>query len=80
MQRAMDAIREAEQAKAQIYEISGNQDIRSDACFPQRSDAQCVDNLTKGFTHSMMVDETFLCVAAHIDNNLRIKIAKGEYV
>ena len=74
-QRAMEAIREAEASKACIYEISGNSVLP-----PGEGNCPDVEVLRQGFAHSMMVDEGFTMVAAHVDCNTKNKIAKGEYV
>ena len=74
-QRALEAIQEAESAKARIYEISGKE--RGAQC---ELDDPVIQSLNQGFTHSMMVDEGFMFVASHIDPVLKNKIEKGEYV
>ena len=37
-------------------------------------------DLNRSFAHSVMVDEKFLAVAAHVDESLKEKILKSEYV
>ena len=64
--QADQLIREAEQAKAKMFQTPGR-------------NAQVID-LENNFVHSAMVDESYLVLATHIDENLRNKIEKGEYV
>ena len=78
--RAMDAICAAENSKARIYEISGRSPGGNERELPHPSGADGMEDLSKGFAHSMLVDETFMFVAGHIDASTKAKIAKGEYV
>ena len=82
-QRAMEIIQMAEKNKAQVYETPGeNNMIIMDNHEP--IDMQRVNNyqldLQKGFVHSAMVDEHYLMVGNHIEETLKAKIVKGEYV
>ena len=95
LQRAVDAIREAEMSKARMYDVSGeinnpqhpqhpsqmvvNQTFNTDGM-----DAGVLNNnintITQGFVHSMMVDESFMFVAAHVDQITKTKIVNREYI
>ena len=79
VQRTMERIKEAESSRAHMYDVSGN-----DPLTPKHNDQEFtqdpIEILNEGFAHSMMVDEQFMFVAAHIDSSLHQKIAKGEYV
>ena len=80
-QRAMEAIWEAESAKARIYEISGKSQVSSNNPLEDNHEFnQDMQILNQGFAYSMMVDEKFMFVAAHVDTALKIKIQRGEYV
>ena len=62
-----ELIREAEAAKAKIYnpgKVMRGQQI----------------DLSRSFVHSAMVDENYLIVAAHVDEHTQVKIEKGQYV
>ena len=63
---AEDMIRNAEHSKAQLLETKGNE-IE-------------VIKASKSLLHSVIVDEGFLQVAAHIDSNLKQKIQRFKYV
>ena len=76
-----------EASKVRIYEVSGNTHEVQYGLYPvinevinENTDREEIDHLTKGFAHSMMVDEGFLLVAAHVDEALVNKFAKGQYV
>ena len=62
--RAAKIIREAEASRARIFQTPGKD----------------MNFLTSQFAHSSLVDESFLLVAAHVDESTKIKIAAGEYV
>ena len=64
-QRAEDMVREAEAAKIRMMEVAGRNEVVNVNC---------------DYVHSAMVDENFLLVAAHVEDNLRLKIEKGDYV
>ena len=63
--RAARMVRQAESARAHIFDVSGKTD------FPHEN---------SGLIHSVLVDERYLSVASHIDVGLKNKIVKGEYV
>ena len=72
--------REAEAAKANVHALPGMNKSRCD----QRLDAldkfaSCL-KLSKTFLHSAMVDESYQMVGAHLDESLKRKIIKHEYV
>ena len=80
-QHAIDAIKESEASKARLYEVSGNSShLNTSVGHGQNYDSNLMESLSRGFTHSMMVDEQFMFVAAHVDPGVRQKIANGEYV
>ena len=66
-------IREAEGTRTKIFqtpgEFIGEKEGVGEAVIP-----------VKNFTHSAMVDEDYLVLAGHLDEGLRNKIEKGEYV
>ena len=66
-ERGEQLIREAETAKAKIYEVPGTNDLIE-------------NNLTTQFMRSALMDESFLLVASHLDSGTHEKIIKGEYV
>ena len=65
---------EAEANKAAVYEVQGESPMRA-----VDLNGAIVD-LNRSFAHSVMVDEEFLAVAAHVDESLRLKIVNCEYV
>ena len=70
-QRGDQLIKDAEVAKAKIYDVPGRID----------SNIFCdKDNLTSQFMKSALMDESFLLVASHLDQNTHEKIIRGEYV
>ena len=64
--RADLIIKEAEKAKAKIFSAPGKNNVEFD--------------LSRDFVHSMMVDDQYMVVAAHVDEQTRGKISKGEYI
>ena len=81
--RALEAIRDAEASKVKIYKVSGKS-VKDQNIEHQRvndgEQSNTVDKLSKVFTHSMLVDETYQMVAAHVDSSTKIKIEQGKYV
>ena len=65
-ERADNLVKEAERAKAKIFNTPGKQ-------------FQNV-NMNKQFVHSMMVDESYMVVGGHLDETTYAKIVAGEYV
>ena len=63
--RAARMVRQADSARAKIFNVSGKTD------FPHEN---------SGLIHSVLVDERYLSVASHIDVGLKNKIVKGEYI
>ena len=70
--RAEDLIREAEASKARMADVPGKhgRGISKLNTLP----------INDEFVHSMLVDQNFLMVAAHVDEGLHRKIIMGEYV
>ena len=69
--RAEDLIRRAEASKAKMYNVPGNVEI--------------VDKFKKfgmgaELIHSVLVDEQYSMVAAHVDQTTRNRIVEGKYV
>ena len=62
-------VRDAELAKAKIFEVPGM--LQSEFNMPNP------DNV---MVHSMMVDEKYMSVASHIDVQTKTKIIEGQYV
>ena len=74
--KANEIIRDAEQSRARIHQIQGNQwDLLNVEQNPQYE----ID-LSNEFVHSAMVDENYHLVGSHIDSTTQQKIVKGEYV
>ena len=74
--RARQAIREAEAAKARILDVAGNGlNMVQPGCI--EGPGQSLENQ---FAHSMLVDESYLMVSSHLDQNICDKIRNGEYV
>ena len=77
-------IREAEASKAHIYEISGNTPKLNIGIQPQWQTVgdgeREIEQLSHRLTHSMLVDEQFMMVVAHIDDLTKAKIQKDQYV
>ena len=73
-ERADSMVREAEAAKVRMLEVAGKGHSNMGACAP------VTQQLQGQYAHSAMVDESFLLVAAHIDNTLRERIERGEYI
>ena len=65
-QHAEDLIREAEKAKAKMYEVPGKK-----TCFMSKDQA---------FIHSALVDQNYLTVAAHVNKAIKAKIQNFEYI
>ena len=63
-------VRQAEQAKARIYEVPGKSDTSS------LLGGKSVNEMI----HSMIVDETYSIMVSHIDDTLRRKIVNDEFV
>ena len=66
--KARDLVREAEAKKVDLYRPTG----RLSNC--EEIDVSC------NFVHSVMVDENYLVVAAHVDETTQAKIELGQYV
>ena len=64
--RARQMVRDAERAKAKIFATSGKNDLRLD--------------VNNQYVHSAMVDESYLVVGAHLEDNTITKITNGEYI
>ena len=93
-QRADRMIREAETSKARMLDVSGrgqfvdsspvNNQIAQSFVPRNTFNSQVVVPYNNGWqsklVHSMMVDESFMLVAAHISDNLRLRIEEGQYV
>ena len=58
-------MREAERSKARMLDIPGMDNVVS---------------TSRALLHSVIIDEGYLQVAAHIDDSLRAKIQNFEYV
>ena len=67
-ERAEQLVLEAEQGKARIMDVPG-----------ENSHIQAID-LSNDFVHSAMCDETYLMVAAHIDQGMKQRIWNHEYI
>ena len=72
-ERAQKLIREAEMAKAQMFPNSGNYNLPDQI---YQNDRRNVEQFTPAF----MIDESYIVVSAHLDENIVHKISKGEYV
>ena len=81
-QKALDMIRQAEAAKAKIYETPGgcNADMNVHLVNKPQAKLEYDFDLCKDYVHSAMVDEHYLMVGGHIDDSLKAKIGKGEYI
>ena len=64
-QRAEELIKQAEASKARIYEIPGKS---GGIVSPEE------------YARSMLVDTEYPVVGAHLDDNIKAKIERGEYV
>ena len=81
--RADQLIREAELSKAQMVDIPGRNKVNNPATPGSHQgeiNTNCRLDLNSQFVHSAMVDQNFLMVAAHIDENLKKKILTGKYI
>ena len=76
-QRADQMIKEAEAVKARILDAPGRGYQFNDQMYGNETEQIDFRN---NFVHSVMVDESFLLVASHLDQNTYDKIVKGEYV
>ena len=74
--RADRLVREAEQAKAKIFQTPGKNLGQGGGTNAK------VANIDREriLVHSMMVDDDYLPLAAHLDEGIKQKIANGEYV
>ena len=68
-EQAANVIREAEQSKARMIDVTGTSIENFD-----------FSRFNNNLMHSVLVDENFLFVAAHIEESLRQRIENGEYV
>ena len=73
--RADHLIREAELSKARMVDIPGK---NGETSFERGN--KIATNINGELMHSVIVDQNFLMVAAHIDESLKRKIINGEYV
>ena len=64
--RAEQIVRDAEHAKANIYEVPGRKSL--------------LNNFSKSLVYSMLLDDDYQAVEVHIDQNTILKILNGEYV
>ena len=72
-QRALEMLRQAETAKARIYDTPGeDNDILE--CKQLKLD------LCRDYVHSAMVDEHYSMIGGHMDEAIKLKIRKNEYV
>ena len=72
---ARDIIRMAEQSKARVYETPGEVPLMEIDGIKKQ-----VFDIRSDFMHSAMVDEQYTMIGSHLDDNIRTKIEKGEYV
>ena len=72
-ERAESMVREAEAAKIRMMDVAGR---------PNENNIERVARQGGGdhFSHTALLDENFLLVAAHVDQLLRGRIERGEYV
>ena len=70
-ERADRLVHEVELGKAKIFQTPGKERVLNIENSLSRD---------KMLVHSMMVDEDYLIVASHIDENAKLKISNGEYV
>ena len=68
-------VREAELAKAKIYDVAGN--FKTADQFPDNKELRQVN---KALLHSLIIDEEYSLVGGHIDDGLRKMIEQGGYV
>ena len=71
--RGAEMVREAENAKARIYEVAGNENFAH-----QYTDHN--DLLNNQRVHAMIIDEGYKTVASHVEESLRIRIISQEYI
>ena len=69
--RANQLLQQAETSKARIFLAPGEFRTENDRF-------QC--NLSQELVHSVMVDEKYLMIGTHLDETIRSKIVRGEYV
>ena len=74
-QRADKMVKEAEAIKARILDTPGRNNF-----IDNMNTSMGEIDLRNNFVHSVMVDESFLLVASHLDQNTYDKIVNGEYV
>ena len=76
-ERADEVVQEVEARRARIFDLPGKQSKQSET-------HELINKYSlndKGdFVHSAMVDESYMLVAAHLEENLQKKIVRGEYV
>lgn len=77
-QRVDTLIRDAENVKARMHDFQGMNIPQNN--FQERVNRAGQLDLSQQFVHSAMVDEEYLVVAAHVDENLLKKIRNCEYV
>ena len=71
--RADQLIKDAEASRARMLDVPGR-------CESEILNKNKPLDLNNEFVHSVMVDQDYLMVAAHVDENLRRKIVCGQYV
>ena len=70
-ERAKQMVQQAEAVKAKIFDISGRHD------YANYYENQKEQNL---LLHSVVADDDYAIVAAHVDESLKRRIIEGEYV
>ena len=70
--RAECLVMEAEASKACLYDVSGRNELNPP--FEEPGDPE------RGFSHSMVIDESYDIISSHVDGTLREKIWANEYI
>ena len=82
--RSNQLLRQAEAAKAKIFQVPGESPIGIDNHNRMENNNdlqerfQCT--MSNELAHSVMVDERYLSIGGHLDEQVRSKIISGEYV
>ena len=79
--KADQLLRGAEQSKAWVYDLPGNGDNNLESQINDQLNLICFgQEMSKKGISAVEVDEDYILVASHIDDNTRAKIGNHEYI
>ena len=78
--RADELVRQAEKSKAKMYNVAGKDDDQVHYNDNLTQHPIFNGNMSREIMHSVLVDEHYSLVAAHVEDNVKRKIIMGEFV